>query len=81
MCGLIENKSLGCHVYYVTFINGHSRKTWIYLLKSKDEVSEKIKDFKLEVEKLTKIKIKTLRSNNGGEYTFKELNLLQGSRY
>lgn len=66
-------KSLGGHLYYVTFIDNHSRKTWIYLLKSKDEVFDKFKEFSVEVETLAEIKIKTLRYDNGGEYTSKEL--------
>eukprot|EP00253_Pinus_taeda_P032120 PITA_32120 len=67
------DKTLGGHLYYVTFIDDHSRKTWLYLLKTKDEVFDKFKEFRGEVETLTKKKIKTLRSDNGGEYTFKEL--------
>lgn len=66
-------KSLGGHQYYVTFIDDYSRKTWLYLLKNKDEVFEKFQDFKNEVENLTKRKIKILRSDNGGEYTSKDL--------
>ena len=38
--------------YYVTFINDHSRKTWIYFLKSKksEEVLQRFKEFKALVE-------------------------------
>lgn len=32
MCGPMSNKLLGGHIYYVTFIDDHSRNTWIYLL-------------------------------------------------
>jgi len=74
VCGPMSNKSLGGHQYYVTFIDDHSRKTWLdYLLKTKDEVFEKFKEFRSEVENLIEKKIKTLRSDNGGEYTSKEL--------
>ena len=66
-------KSLGGHLYYVTFIDYHSRKTWVYLLKSKDEVFSKFQEFNAEVENLTERNIKTLISDNGGEYTSKEL--------
>lgn len=67
------SKSLVGHLYYVTFIDDHSRKTWVYLLKSKDEVFIKFQDFKVEVESLIERKIRILRSHNGGEYTSKEL--------
>ena len=42
------------------------------LLKSKDEVFGKFKEFKALVENLSETKIKTLRSDNGGEYTSNE---------
>ena len=73
VCWPMSDKSLGGHLYYVTFIDGHSRKTWLYLLKSKDEVFEKFKEFRSEVEILTERRIKTLRSDNGGEYTSRDL--------
>jgi len=67
------NKSLRGHIYYVTFIDDHYINNWLYLLKTKDEVFEKFKEFRFEVETLTERKIKTLRSDNGGEYTWKYL--------
>ena len=57
----------------MTFIDDHSRKTWLYLLKTKDKVFEKFKEFIFEVENPIERKIKNLRSDNGGEYTSKEL--------
>jgi transposase InsO family protein len=73
VCGPMPVKSLGGSFYYVTFIDDFSRKTWLYLLKTKNEVFGKFQEFKAEVENLTDKKIKTVRSDNGGEYTFKEL--------
>jgi hypothetical protein len=37
-CGSMLVKSLGFSLYYVIFIDDYSRKTWLYLLKTKDEV-------------------------------------------
>jgi transposase InsO family protein len=65
-------KSLGGSLYYVTFIDDNLRKTWLYLLKTKDEVFDKFQEFKAEIENLTSKKIKTLRTDDGGEYTSKE---------
>jgi len=31
-------KSLGCSQYYVTFIDDHTRKVWVYFLKNKSNV-------------------------------------------
>jgi hypothetical protein len=42
--------SLGGSLYYVSFIDYFSRKTWIYFLRKKSKVFEKIKEFKSLVE-------------------------------
>jgi hypothetical protein len=73
VCGSMPVKSLGGSLYYVTFIDDLSRKTWMHLLKTKDEVFNKFQEFKAKMENLTDKKIKTLRFDNGGEYTSKEL--------
>src|SRR5690606_26680258 len=65
VCRAMSDKSLEGHLYYVIFIDDHSRKTWLYLLKTKDGVFDKFKEFRAEVETLTERKIKTIRSHNG----------------
>jgi len=65
---------LGGFLYFTTFIDDFSRKTWIYYLKGKDEVFFKFKEFKALVENTTNKKIKVVRYDNGGEYTSKDLN-------
>jgi hypothetical protein len=72
VCGLMLVKYLGGSSYYKIFINDYSRKTWLYLLRTKDEVFNKFQEFKAEIENLTNKKIKMLRTDNGGEYTSKE---------
>jgi hypothetical protein len=72
VCGPMSTASLSGYVYYVSFIDDYSHKTWIYLLKAKNEVFGKFKEFKALVENLTERKIKTLRSDNGGEFTSEE---------
>ena len=57
--------------YYIIFIDDYSRKTWIFFLKIK-ESNEVLSKFKELVENQTSKKIKTLRSENGGEYTSKK---------
>jgi transposase InsO family protein len=66
--------SLNGYLYYVLFIDDHSRKTWIYFLKNKDGFLAKFQEFKARVENLTERKIKVLRLDNGGEYTSNEFN-------
>jgi hypothetical protein len=58
--GPMSVTSLSGYVYYVSFIDDYSRKTWIYLLKTKNEFFGKFKEFEALVEKLTERKIKTL---------------------
>ena len=49
---------------------------WIYFLKTKEseEVLSKFKEFKAQVENISGRRIKILRSDNGGEYTFTKFN-------
>jgi transposase InsO family protein len=75
VCGPMPSTSLSGYVYYVSFIDDYSCKTWVYFLKSKDEVLGKFKEFKALVENLSERKIKILGSNNGGEYTSNEFGI------
>jgi hypothetical protein len=60
--------SLGKSVYYVSFIDDFSRKTWIYFLRKKYEVFDKFREFKDLVENQIEKIIKVLRKDNGGEF-------------
>ena len=55
--------------YYVLFIDHFTRFTWVFLLNSKSEVFNKFVHFKAMVETQFSTKIKTFRSDGGGEYT------------
>ena len=72
ICGPMSARALSGVEYLVTFIDDRSKKTWIYFLKTKDEVFSRFKEFKALVENLTGKRIKVLRSDNGGEYIDKE---------
>jgi transposase InsO family protein len=61
----------GCE-YYLTFIDDHSRKTWIYFLKAKSEVFKRFQEFKVLVENQTGKRMKVLQSDNGVEYASTE---------
>ena len=71
VCGPMPSISLSGYDYYVTFIDDYSRKTWIYFLKNKSEVLGKLKEFKSLIENHSERRIKTLKIDNGGEYTSK----------
>jgi transposase InsO family protein len=63
---------LGGSSYFVTFIDGYSRKVWIYLLKRKVDVFNDFKQFRSLVEKSIGRSIRYLRTDNGVEFTSKE---------
>jgi hypothetical protein len=68
MFGPVTVPSLGESLYYVSFIDDFSRKTWIYFLRKESKVFEKFKEFKSLVENQTNKKIKVLRTDNSGEF-------------
>ena len=72
VCGKMNTKTLSGGEYFLTFVDDKSRHTWTYILKQKSEVFDKFIQWKTMVENNSGRKIKTLRSDNGGEYTSKE---------
>ena len=66
--GSVDVPSIGRSVYYVSFIDDFSIRTWVYFLRSKAEVFSHFKEFKAMVELQTGKKIKILRTDNGGEF-------------
>ena len=72
VCGKLDNRSLGDKQYFVTFVDSHSNMTWVYFLRHKSEVYGVFRKWKAAVENETGLRLKTLRSDNGGEYTSTE---------
>ncbi|RDX93712.1 hypothetical protein CR513_23987, partial [Mucuna pruriens] len=68
ICGPLKVKSFSGALYFVTFIDDCSRKLWVYMLKTKDQVLEKFKEFQALVERESGKKLKYIRFDNGGEY-------------
>ena len=62
--------SIGGKNYFITFIDEHSQKVWVYFLKHKSEVFEAFRKWKAMVENETGLKIKRLRTDNGGKYEY-----------
>ncbi len=69
VCGKIQEKSLGGGEYFLTFTDDRTRYTWVYILKTKDQVFDCFLKWKALVERQSKQKLKILRTDNGGEYT------------
>jgi len=83
LCGSMRTKNFGGGLYFVTFIDDHSRKLWVYVLKTKDQVLGVFKQFQASVERETGKKLKCVRTDNGGEYCgpFDEYCRQQGIRH
>lgn len=72
VCGPMSTPSLGGSRYFVTFTDDYTCCSRVYFLKWKSEVLEKFKEFKSEATNCTGLKIMTLCTDNGGEYTSRE---------
>ena len=53
-------------------IDDFSRKFWVYFLRKNSDVFSRFKVWKAEVEKEQGRSVKSLRSDNGGEFTSRE---------
>ena len=71
-CGKITPKSAGGAEYFLTFTDDKTRYVWVYALKQKGEVFSKFCEWKALVEKSSGHKLKTLRTDNGGEFMSNE---------
>ena len=58
----------------LTFIDDYSRKVWVYILKHKNDVFGKFKQWKAMIEKQTRKQIKRLRTDNGMEFCGEKVN-------
>ena len=72
VAGPMKAESFGGAKYFVTFIDNYSRCITVYPMKHKSEVLEKFKEWEAAVTNQADCKIKTLRTDNGGEYTSTE---------
>nr|GEV90615.1 retrovirus-related Pol polyprotein from transposon TNT 1-94 [Tanacetum cinerariifolium] len=74
LCGPITPSSHGKNHYFILFIDDFPRKTLVYFLKEKSQAFKAFKTFKAMVENNKGLKIKSMRSNRGGEFLSKEFN-------
>ncbi|KAG5308157.1 POLX protein, partial [Pseudoatta argentina] len=73
LVGPINPSSYGGKRYIFTIIDDYSRVIFIDFLKEKKEASEKLKKLILLKENQTGMKLKGIRSDNGGEFVGKDL--------
>jgi hypothetical protein len=63
-----HNVSLSGHRWFVTFIDCCTRRTWVYLTKTKSEVFSYFQSFQKMICTQFDAKVKILRTDNGTEY-------------
>jgi len=63
-----KTKSIRRCKYYMSFIDDHTRKVWVYFMKHKGEVFQHFLNFKAMVKKEKGVNIKCLRFDGRGEY-------------
>lgn len=73
MIGPIYPLSCGGKKYIFTIVNDYSRVIFIELLEEKGEAAKKLKRLIILKENQSGLKLKAIRSDNGGEFTGKKL--------
>ncbi len=68
ICGPLNLPTYFKCQYFLTFIDDKTQYVTIYLLKHKNEMLDKFKQYKEYVETKTNKRTKMLRFDNGGEY-------------
>ena len=68
VCGPMQETAIDGSRYYVSFIDDYSRHISIFPIASKDQAFEVFRVWEAAMERSTGNKVKSLRSDNGGEY-------------
>jgi Integrase core domain len=62
------DRTVGGVLYFVIFMDDHSRILWTYSLKSNDQVLDVFKQWAVKVEREIRKKVKCIHSDNGRKY-------------
>ena len=81
LCRKINTKSCSGAECFLTFKDDKTRYVWVYPLKQKSDVFNQFLEWKAAVKKSSGHKVKTLRTDNGSEFTSTEFqNYLKSER-
>lgn len=69
----IKPSSCGGKKYILTIVDDYSRVIFIELLKEKGETAKKLKELIVLKENQMELKLKVVRTDNGGEFTGRDL--------
>jgi hypothetical protein len=78
LCEPMKTTFHGGTQYFVTFIDDFLRITHVYMLKTKGEVFDKFKKYKVLMENETNMKINVLQYNNGEKLVSKKFDAFLG---
>jgi len=68
ICGSFRTPLWNGHQYFISFIDDYSRYAYLFLIHEKSQSLDVFKKFKVEVENQINKRIKSVRSDRGGEY-------------
>jgi hypothetical protein len=68
LCGQITPKTVGGASYFLLVVDDYSRYMWVEMLKTKDQALDRFKKIKLRTEMQSGNKLKSLRTDRGGEF-------------
>ncbi|KAI5323714.1 hypothetical protein L3X38_032786 [Prunus dulcis] len=72
ICGPMQTASMSENRYFLLFIDDCTRMAWVYFLRNKSNAFECFKKFKAMIELQSGYKVKSLRSDRGGEFMSNE---------
>ena len=73
MCGAITSPTPCGRHYFLLLVDDYSHFMWLVLLTSKDEAAMALKRFQAEAQTEVRRKLRTMRTDRGGEFTSNEL--------
>jgi hypothetical protein len=71
LCRPITPATPSCNSYFLLLVDDQSQVMWISTMVRKDQVATTIKDYQVWVESESGCKLSVLRTERGGEFTFK----------
>ncbi|CAL9006850.1 unnamed protein product [Prunus brigantina] len=74
ICGQMKTESLSGNRYFLLFTDDFTRMSWVYFIRNKSSALECFMKFKAMTELQSGFKIKSLRSDRGGEFLSGEFN-------
>ena len=78
--GPTRTPSLGNKRYFILFVDDYTRMVWLYFIQQKSYAFSKFMEFKALVERQSGLKMKTLRTDHGGEFIYQPIHELLQER-